>query len=57
MTPLVVAQAILADHLADRGLALKLHERFKLTLIALLPHRAWALGEPTIARVVRQLRE
>jgi hypothetical protein len=52
-----LALAILAGHLEDGDLALELHERFKLTLIALLPRRAWALGDDTISRAVRRLRE
>lgn len=50
-----LALAILADYLGDGDLALKLHEGFKVALIAALPHRAWALGDDAVGRTVRQL--
>jgi hypothetical protein len=54
--PAQLALALLADHLADDDTALRLHQRFKWSVIAPLREPRWALRAEDLKMAVAQLR-
>lgn len=55
--PAQLALAILADHLGRDGhdLAIKLHQRFKFSVVAGLPHDGWTLTGDDVAAAIQRL--
>jgi len=53
--PAQLALALLADHLGDDEAAIRLHQDFKRTVVAKLPHREWTLTSDQIAQAVLPL--
>jgi hypothetical protein len=54
--PAQLALAILVDHLDNDDEAVTLHQDFKRTVVADLPHRHWTLTSDQIERAVEALR-
>src|SRR5438132_9952066 len=54
--PAQLALAMLADHLGDDEQAVSLHQDFKRTVIANLPHRGWTLTSEQIELALRALK-
>jgi hypothetical protein len=50
-----LALAILADHLEDADLALRLHQRFKLAVVSLLPYEGWMLSEQDVQEAILEV--
>lgn len=53
--PAQLALALLADHLGDDGLALKLHQAFRRAVVSKLPRYSWTLTSEQIDDCVRNL--
>ncbi len=54
--PAQLALGLLADHLDDDDEAVALHQMFKQTVVARLPHRHWTLTSEQIQHEVTALR-
>lgn len=53
--PAQLALAILADHLRDDDRASRLHQEFKWTVVAKLPHDGWTLTSAQIQHAIDSL--
>ena len=54
--PAQLALALLADHLGCDGEAVSLHQDFKRTIVAVLPHAGWSLNSFDIQRALDALK-
>jgi Family of unknown function (DUF6166) len=54
--PAQLALAILADHLGDTDEALRLHQEFKVSVVAALDREGWTLTDQEIQEAIEALR-